>query len=53
MNRFVHSESYLRALAEQTGLTVADFQPCKLRNEGVIPVSGFAVALRRAAPAFA
>jgi predicted TPR repeat methyltransferase len=46
MNRFAHSESYLRRLAGQTGLDVVDIKPCKLRNEGVTPVEGFAVALR-------
>jgi predicted TPR repeat methyltransferase len=52
MNRFAHSESYLRGLAGQTGLDFIAIEPCRLRNEGLVPVSGFAVALRRVPPAF-
>jgi predicted TPR repeat methyltransferase len=53
MNRFAHSESYLRELASRTGLDFVAIQPCNLRNEGLHPVPGFTVALRRAAPGFA
>jgi predicted TPR repeat methyltransferase len=53
MHRFAHSESYLRALAAQTGLDLIAIQPCTLRNEGAVPVPGFTVALRSTAPGFA
>jgi predicted TPR repeat methyltransferase len=47
MNRFVHSESYLRGLAGQTGLDFVDIKPCTLRNEGMVPVPGLVAALKK------
>ena len=49
MHRFAHSESYMRALARQTGLDFVDIMECQLRNEGAVPVPGFAVALQKPA----
>lgn len=46
-NRFRHSESYLRAVAEQTGFTFVEIAECELRNESNAPVMGYAVALQK------
>jgi len=47
MNRFRHSESYLREHAERTGLDFVELMECTLRRESSEPVKGFAVALRK------
>jgi predicted TPR repeat methyltransferase len=47
MNRFRHSESYLRDEAMRAGLTVVEMMDCVLRQEARDPVKGFAVALRK------
>jgi predicted TPR repeat methyltransferase len=51
MNRFRHSGDYLRAEAAQAGLSVIEISDCILRTEASVPVQGFAVALRKGAPA--
>lgn len=45
--RWRHSEAYLRALAEQSGLSVAGLVAATPRHEANQPVAGFAVALMR------
>jgi predicted TPR repeat methyltransferase len=45
--RFRHSERYLRAEAEQAGFTWLELVPCTPRQEGGVPVAGFAIALRK------
>jgi len=47
MNRFRHSESYLREEAARAGLEFAGLTECTLRREGHEPVPGFAVALQK------
>jgi predicted TPR repeat methyltransferase len=47
MNRFRHSEAYLRAEAAKAGLEFADMIERPLRHEASQPVAGFAVALRK------
>jgi predicted TPR repeat methyltransferase len=49
VNRFRHSETYLRAEAARAGLKFVDIMPCLLRREKSEPVAGFAVALQKAA----
>lgn len=45
--RWRHSEDYLRALAQETGFSVAGFVAAAPRHEANAPVEGFAVALAR------
>jgi predicted TPR repeat methyltransferase len=47
MHRFRHSESYVRQLAGETGLSFVEIMECKLRHEASAPVPGFAVALQK------
>ena len=47
VNRFRHSEAYLRAVAARAGLNFIDIVPCLLRYEKGVPVAGFAVALQK------
>jgi predicted TPR repeat methyltransferase len=47
-NRFRHSLGYLKAEAARHGLKVIDSAECVLRNQGGVPVAGYAVAVRRA-----
>ena len=47
MNRFRHSEAYLRAEAAKAGLEFVDMIERPLRHEASQPVAGFAVALRK------
>jgi len=47
MNRFRHSEAYLRRLAEQSGFTITGFVAAAPRQEANQPVEGFAVALTK------
>jgi len=47
MNRFRHSETYLRSEAARAGLTFVEIMECPLRHEAAAPVAGFAVALRK------
>jgi len=49
MNRFRHSEAYLRSEAANAGLEFVELTQCTLRHESNWPVDGFAVALRRPA----
>jgi len=51
MNRFRHSEAYLRAEAARAGLSIVEISDCILRTEASVPVQGFAVALRKDAAA--
>lgn len=45
--RWRHSEAYLRDAAARHGFDVAGFMTCVPRTEAQVPVSGFAVALRK------
>jgi predicted TPR repeat methyltransferase len=47
MNRFRHSEAYLREEAARAGLSLVEISSCILRTEASVPVEGFAVALRK------
>jgi predicted TPR repeat methyltransferase len=47
MRRFRHSESYLRRIAAEAGLSFVDIVPCALRQEAAALVPGFAVALQK------
>ncbi|HYM19352.1 MAG TPA: tetratricopeptide repeat protein [Micropepsaceae bacterium] len=47
MNRFRHSEAYLRSEAAHAGLAFVEICNCDLRTEAGVPVNGFAVALRK------
>ena len=47
MNRFRHSEAYLRSEAARAGLEFVELTQCTLRHESNWPVDGFAVALRK------
>jgi predicted TPR repeat methyltransferase len=47
MNRFRHSEAYLREEAARAGLEFVDMIERPLRQEALQPVGGFAVALRK------
>jgi predicted TPR repeat methyltransferase len=47
MNRFRHSEAYLRAQAAAQGLRFVERMECTLRHESSEPVEGFAVALQK------
>ena len=49
VNRFRHSETYLRAEAARAGLEFVDLMQCLLRREKSEPVAGFAVALQKPA----
>lgn len=49
VNRFRHSEAYLRGEAARAGLEFIDIMECFLRTETAQPVPGFAVALRKPA----
>jgi predicted TPR repeat methyltransferase len=49
VNRFRHSESYLRAASARAGLDVAAVMECSIRREANEPVAGFAVALQKPA----
>jgi predicted TPR repeat methyltransferase len=46
VNRFQHSEAYLRAESVRAGLTWVDLMECVIRRELNEPVIGFAVALQ-------
>jgi len=46
VNRFRHSEHYLRAEAERAHLSFVDLMECTIRTESGEPVPGFAVALK-------
>jgi predicted TPR repeat methyltransferase len=46
-NRFRHSESYLRRVAESAGFEFIALRECTLRSESRQGVAGFAVALRK------
>jgi predicted TPR repeat methyltransferase len=46
--RYAHQESYLKKVSGENGLDVVRLNECLLRFEGGRPVSGFAVALKRA-----
>ena len=48
-NRFRHSEAYLRASAEEAGLSWLDRIECTPRLERGVPVQGFALALAKPA----
>jgi predicted TPR repeat methyltransferase len=50
MNRFRHSQSYLRDEAARAGLAFIAMMECKLRHEAAEPVPGFAVALQKPLP---
>ncbi|HEX3485946.1 MAG TPA: tetratricopeptide repeat protein [Micropepsaceae bacterium] len=47
MHRFRHSESYLRDLAQRSGLEFVACEACTLRHESAVPVAGFAVAVQK------
>jgi len=47
MNRFRHSEAYLREEAARAGLEFVDLIERPLRQEASQPVGGFAIALRK------
>ena len=47
VNRFRHSEAYLRAEAARARLEFIEIAPCLLRREKTEPVAGFAVALQK------
>jgi predicted TPR repeat methyltransferase len=47
MNRFRHSEIYLREQADRAGLDFVELMECTLRRERSEPVMGFAIALRK------
>jgi predicted TPR repeat methyltransferase len=47
MNRFRHSEDYLRAEAARAGLAFVDSMECVLRREVNEPVAGLAVGLQK------
>ena len=47
MNRFRHSEAYLREEAARAGLEFVDLIERPLRQEASQPVGGLAVALRK------
>jgi predicted TPR repeat methyltransferase len=49
LNRFRHSEDYLRTQAARAGLTFVDIMECLLRREQNEPVNGLAVALQKPA----
>jgi predicted TPR repeat methyltransferase len=51
MNRFRHSEAYLRAQAARAGLSLVEISDCILRTEASVPVKGYVVALRKVAHA--
>ncbi|MFD0461537.1 class I SAM-dependent DNA methyltransferase [Microvirga aerilata] len=45
--RYAHGESYLRGLAEASGLTVAIFERVSTREDRGVPVPGFLGVLQR------
>jgi predicted TPR repeat methyltransferase len=45
--RWQHSEPYLREIADDAGFEVAGLLSCVPRHDAGLPISGFAVALRR------
>lgn len=47
-NRFRHSQSYIRETAERAGLEMIAADSCVLRRENDVPVSGLAIALKKA-----
>jgi len=49
VNRFRHSEAYLRAESARAGLDFVAIMECLIRREVNEPVAGFAVALRKPA----
>ena len=49
VNRFRHSETYLREQGARAGLLFADLQECVLRYEAGQPVAGLAMAFRKPA----
>jgi predicted TPR repeat methyltransferase len=51
VNRFRHSETYLREQGARAGLILADLQECVLRYEAGQPVAGIAMAFRKPASA--
>ena len=48
-NRFRHSESYLRQVAESAGFDFVELHECTLRSESREGVTGYAIALRKRA----
>jgi predicted TPR repeat methyltransferase len=49
VNRFRHSEAYLRAASARAGLNFVSIMECLIRREVNEPVTGFAVALQKPA----
>jgi predicted TPR repeat methyltransferase len=47
VNRFRHSQRYLRGAAERARLAWLELVECTPRQEGGVPVAGFVVALRK------